>query len=228
MSSTSPSFLTHSARSLRQVVEHPRTIAEAIGYALVWVLALVSMVRLLGETLKHRYDVWTAQARRRFPRVAAVGHATAGWIVARPIVAIGVVFVVNSIVMALIEPDFGINGEALRLIGSTAIAVAANTIGARLLAVAVARRLWDIPATIRPAGWSIPIGVAGLALSRALRFVPGLLEGGATEMGPLGRIHPGEDGARRGAAGVAVAGHRVGRLVRGRRRSRRGTPRGRF
>jgi len=187
-SALSPSFLTHSTHTVQQVADDPELLLEALGYGLVWILALISTVRLLGETLKHRYDAWTAGVRRRLPHVTRLLHAALGWMAANRIVTIGLVFLANTVIMALVEPEFGFHPEAVRVLGSTAIAIAVITIGSRFLAGLVARRFWRLQVGIRPAGWSVAIALIGLALSRALRFVPGLLEGAAVETEPRGHI----------------------------------------
>jgi len=189
---TADSFLTNSTVSPADIRRAPERIAEALGYGLVWILALVCMARLLDETLKHRYGVWSSALRRRLPgaaaRVGALGRRLDGGRPG-PMVAI---LAANIVIMALVEPRFGFHGEALRLLGSIALATTVTTVCVRYLASLGARRLWRTRTTMRASGWALTVALLGMGLSRALQFVPGLLHGSTMELRPDSPVSPRE------------------------------------
>jgi hypothetical protein len=186
----SPSFLTGSIRELDDVLGDPRSVAQAAAYATVWILALVCMVRLLGKTLSRRYQVWSVKVAARAPGLVTALASASRWWRTHPRSAIGLVLGSTTLITVALQPGFTISAFGVRLICSLLLAQAVITLASRYLAAWWAGRMWGHPIAVTPAGWSVVIALAGLGVSKALHFVPGLLQGGATDVDMGGRPVP--------------------------------------
>lgn len=88
----------------------------------------------------------------------------------------------TTLITVALQPGFTLSAFGVRLLCSLLLAQAVITLGSRYLAAWWASRRWGFPVAVKPAGWSVLIALGGLGISKALHFVPGLLQGGATDV----------------------------------------------
>jgi hypothetical protein len=142
----------------------------------------VIIVQLLSETLTAHYGTVTETWTRKFPNFdRAIGRVTQ-WFNGSNAHAIGAVLIANAIIMALVDPAFGINVLSLRLLISTVLTIGLISAGSNLAAAWIARRYWGTESSLNATGLALVVALAGMALSRLLHFMPGLLEGNAFDL----------------------------------------------
>ncbi len=201
-----PSTLTDSTLTFAELGQLPDRLPLAIAATIVWILLLVFLVRTLADTLRDRLEHWSERFGRQHPQFARRVRTFTGWINGTGPLPIAITFAASSLVMWAIESGHGSAGleaealamgplplpggaeagggfeEGLRVLGSSAVAVLVITVVTRVLTAVIARTAWGIRATPHASGWAVVIGLLGLALSRALDFIPGLLEGSSMSL----------------------------------------------
>ena len=175
-----PSVLTVKAPSIFTVAAHPQLIAAALGAGLVWTLLLVVAMGALDDAVKTRYENWTKRMSRlrlpvwvrRFFTFLAGSH----WL---PLIGL---LGVHVVVMSLVDPHFSVDATSGRLMLSVIAADLAIVVLPAVLTARVSRRRWRVEASVRAVPWGVLIGILGVAISRLIGFVPGLLSGSTMEM----------------------------------------------
>lgn len=169
-----PSALTDALPTASELLERPERLVAQLVPALVWVLFLLILAQLFGESLDERIARARERLLRRFPRLAAVHAPTRAW---PRLATIGVAVVLVASASWLTEVGYGFAENGWRLFASTILGTLIATIVPRALAAVALRARWGVRTSVRASWWAVAAAVIGVALSRALGFIPGLLQG---------------------------------------------------
>jgi hypothetical protein len=179
-----PSVLTDSIPTAADILEDPTRIAQALASGLVWTLLLVVAMVALNRALKSRYDRLAAMASRlrapawltRLTGVLGGGH----WAAALTLIS------VNACLVSLVDPHAGFDATTARLVLSIIIAQLLVSAVPYLLSALRSRWLLGVPASVRTLPVGLVMGGLGVAISRLIGFIPGLLYGATLRLAQTG------------------------------------------
>lgn len=179
-----PSSLTHSLKSIFDIISNPVAIAIAAAAGLVFLLFVAFPAELLNSTLEAQYE----RLAKRIPRVRAQWwNRFTEWLDRRPLVGAGVMIAIAAVIFSFADPGFGFDITSLRLILACAIALfVVGYLASVIAGLILGRRLHlDTRMEIKPLG--LILTVVGVVVSRLIDFTPGFLIGLLLGLALIGR-----------------------------------------
>jgi YVTN family beta-propeller protein len=174
---SSPSAITHSTPSITDILRHPEHLRDALAAGMVWTLLLVLATYSLQKTLGSRYGGWNSRVSRRFAGVSERLRHVFGFLHSTNWLPVVSLIGVNATVLSFVDPRFGFDATSVRLLASmTASSVLVTTVPCWLTIWLSAKR-WGINVWLRGSMWGLLLAAGGVAVSRLIGFVPGLLSG---------------------------------------------------
>lgn len=180
----------------------PAGLVLSGSIAIAFLLLVGFPAELLESTIRSNYDRafgWLARLRRRVGRMLA----PVGRVLANPWVGSGLTILAAAFLLGFADPDFGPNGASVRLLLAMILAVLAINVGITAIVMRVARRAFDVSATLQPMPAALAIVALSVVVSRLAGISPGFLFGVV-----LGVVYARElklrDEARLGILGAAL------------------------
>lgn len=170
----SPSALTESLATVSYLWANPIVLGVSAVVALVLLLFVAFPAELLNSTLSEQYDRMIEARRARAPQWWTDFRATVDRV---PVLSTALFVVVAAVIFGFIDPRFGFDIVSLRVVLACAIGLIILALGANYLTAAIAWRAWGLRATIDLRPFGLVLAIVGVAISRALEFLPGIMIG---------------------------------------------------
>lgn len=187
----SPSVLTESLPSFKDVFRDPFVLAAGGGLAVAILLLVVIPTELLNSTLSSN----TARFGRGFVAIESAVDRATHWFtgIARTTAIPALILVLlTSIIFGFVDPKFGLDAVSLRLVLSLAIGLFIVTYVASWISGSIIKRVWGISSTIALQPIGLLFAAIGVVVARLLDFSPGFLVGlviGLQLLSKVGSVH---------------------------------------
>jgi hypothetical protein len=142
--------------------------------ALVLLLFVAFPAELLNSTLSEQYDRMIEARRARAPQWWTDFRAAVDRV---PVLSTVLFVITAAVIFGFIDPRFGFDIVSLRVVLAYAIGLIILALGANYLTAAIAWRAWGLRATIDLRPFGLVLAIVGVAISRALEFLPGIMIG---------------------------------------------------
>lgn len=163
--------------SIWDIIKHPDHLGWALAVGMVWTLLLSMGTSILDSAIRTEYAAWGSFIARFLPkrwqrrpkgRVPLLERYR--W------TGLLTLLFLNAVILGFTDPHFGFDPLSGRVLASVLIAEAIIVLLPSVIAARLARH-HGVTTVIGGTPWGVAVCIAGVALSRALGFLPGIFAG---------------------------------------------------
>lgn len=162
--------------SIWDIVKHPEHIGWALAVGMVWTLLLSMGTSVLDSAIRTRYAAFGSLIARVLPKQWRRRQGSLPLLERLPWTGLLSLLFLNAVILGFTDPHFGFDPLSGRMLASVLIAEAIIVLLPALISAGLARRK-GVTTFIGGTPWGVAVCIAGVVLSRALRFLPGIFAG---------------------------------------------------